>query len=256
MTLGVDEKRPTAAVGIICKTPQAGGSKTRMAPVLGLSGAAELATCFFKDVAAAINGVPEDLGRRGYAVYSPAGSEDALRKLIPADFGLLCRKDANLGVVLEGATAELLALGHDCAILVNGDSPTLPSEAIAQTISALRRPGERIVLGPALDGGYYLIGMTRVHSAVFHDIPWSTPDVLTATLRQAGQAGIAVERLPMWYDIDELESLKILIDEFKGLPPPFDTGGWTGSPAPCTRAFLSARPELTARSLSPTARAG
>ena len=58
--------------------------------------------------------------------------------------------------------------GHDCVLLVNGDSPTLPPRLLVQAIETLREPGDRMVLGPASDGGYYLIGLKHPHQAAVH----------------------------------------------------------------------------------------
>lgn len=234
----------TAAVGIICKTPIPGQSKTRLAPFVGVEGAAELAACFLSDVAAAIQAVPDVTGRRGYAVYAPAGSEDALRPLLPPEFGLVCRRGTTLEGVLHGATEELLAAGHDCVILINGDSPTFPPLAISAAMAALRVPGDRVVLGPAEDGGYYLIGLKTAHAALFRDIPWSTPAVLATTRDRANGIGLEVALLPVWYDVDDEATLRLLVSEIKGAPLPFDHGGLAGGPAPRTRAFIAARGHL------------
>ena len=115
-----------AAIGIICKAPLPGRSKTRLATAIGEVAASELSACFLRDVAAAIEGVPDALGRRGYGVYAPAGTEHIMRRLLPAGFGLLLQAGDDLGHVLLGATRALLVAGHDCVLLVNGDSPTLP----------------------------------------------------------------------------------------------------------------------------------
>jgi hypothetical protein len=235
---------PSAAVGIICKTPIPGASKTRLAPFVGVGGAAALAACFLRDVAAAIEAVPECSGRRGFAVYAPAGSEAVLRPLLPETFGLVCRRGATLEGVLLGATEELLASGHDCVILINGDSPTLPPLVIASAMAALRRPGDRVVLGPAEDGGYYLIGLKTAHAALFRDIAWSTPAVLTQTVERAQSIDLDVALLPVWYDVDDEATLRLLVSEIRGSSPPFDNGGLQSGPAPATRAFIAARPHL------------
>jgi uncharacterized protein len=233
-----------AAIGIICKTPQAGASKTRLAPLVGVEGAAMLAACFLRDVAAAIEGIPAGFGRKGYAVYAPAGSEAALKPLLPDDFGLICRRGASLGEVLLGATEELLGLGHDCVLLVNGDSPTLPSVALADAITALRAQGERVALGPAIDGGYWFIGLKSAHAGLFTDIPWSTPAVFETTLARAQALGLEVAVLPTWYDVDDAESFAILRSELAGEQLSFGLGAVRGTPASATRAFLTARPDL------------
>lgn len=224
-----------------------GKSKTRLAPLLGAEGAAGLAAAFLRDVAAAIEAVPECTGRRGYAVYAPLGSEHALKPLLPPSFGMLCRRGDTLEGVLLGATKELLETGHDAVVLVNGDSPTLPPTTVAAAMAALRRPGDRVVLGPASDGGYYLIGLKTAHAELFRDIPWSTANTLAVTLERARGMGLETALLPTWYDIDDMDTIRLLISEVSGAPLPFDHGGLQGGAAVATRAFLEARPGLVAK---------
>ena len=106
-----------------------------------------------------------------------------MRQLLPAEFGLLLQAGDDLGHVLIGATRALLLAGHDCVLLVNGDSPTLPPRLLAQAIEALREPGDRMVLGPASDGGYYLIGLKHPHQQLFTRIAWGTDSVARSYLR-------------------------------------------------------------------------
>ena len=105
----------------MCKAPQPGAAKTRLAKAIGAVAASELSACFLRDVAAAIEAVPETLGRKGYAVYAPAGTEQVLRELFPEKFGLLLKAGEDLGDALFSATRDLLLAGHDCVLLVNGD---------------------------------------------------------------------------------------------------------------------------------------
>ena len=88
------------AIAIICKTPRAGSGKSRLQPVLGLEGTAALSACFIRDVAAAIEVVPEAIGRSLYAIYAPVGTEATLRTLLPSQWGLVARQDGILGAVL------------------------------------------------------------------------------------------------------------------------------------------------------------
>jgi uncharacterized protein len=221
-----------------------GSSKTRMVPLLGMQEAANLAACFLRDVSAAIEALPPKLCCQGYAVYSPEGSEDLLRTILPPSFGLLCRRDATLGVVLHGASEHLLALGHDCVVLVNADSPTLPPPLMVEAIRLLRLPGDRVVLGPATDGGYYLIGLKRAHESLFTGIPWSTAAVYATTVTRAAEIGLPVASLSPWYDIDEAEALAMLLAEMRGEKLDFAAAGMTGGTAAFTRAFLAKHPEL------------
>ncbi|WP_043159432.1 TIGR04282 family arsenosugar biosynthesis glycosyltransferase [Bradyrhizobium sp. Ai1a-2] len=228
-----------AAIGIICKAPQPGRAKTRLAAAIGAVAASELSACFLRDVAAAIEAVPETLGSRGYGVYAPAGVEHIMRELLPATFGLMLQAGDDLGDVLFGATRDLLIDGHDCVLLVNGDSPTLPARFLAQAIAILREPGDRMVLGPASDGGYYLIGLKHPHRQLFTQIAWGTETVARSTCKRAAEIGLATTLLPEWYDIDDAETLDWLRDELAGSSTRFRGGGF----APASRAFLEAAPQ-------------
>lgn len=227
--------RDSAAIGIMCKAPIPGVTKTRLANVVGAQQAASLSACFLRDVAAAIDRVPPALSVSGYGVYAPAGAEEALRNILPASFGLLLQADAEFGKVLHGAMAELMAMGHDCAILVNGDSPTLPERLLTEAVLELRKPGDRMVLGPASDGGYYLIGLKRPHRALFERIPWGTKDVARLTIERSLEISLEHVLLPEWYDIDDAETLGWLRDEIAGRSRRFVDGG----AAAATRAYLA-----------------
>jgi uncharacterized protein len=227
----------TAALGIMCKVPRPGATKTRLAAWLGAERAAALSACFLRDVAAAVELVPERLGRRGYGVYAPAGAERDLGALLPDSFGLVLVADAYFGAVLLRAARHLLESGHDCAILINSDSPTLPPSLLVHAVEALRAPGDRVVLGPAIDGGYYLIGLKAPHDRLFEDIPWSTADVFRLTCERASEIALPAVALPVWYDIDDADTFAILECELAGDPPPFAVG-LIGGPAEATRAFI------------------
>ena len=95
---------PGAAIGIMCKAPRPGRTKTRLAATIGREAAAALSACFLKDVAAAIGAMPKYLGRHGYGVYAPAGAEKELRQLLPPEFDLLLQVDCEFGNVLHSAT--------------------------------------------------------------------------------------------------------------------------------------------------------
>ena len=229
-----------AAIGIIGKAPRPGRSKTRLATAIGADAASELSACFLSDVAAAIEAVPEALGRRGYGVYAPAGAEDIMRQLLPAGFGLLLQAGDDLGHVLIGAARALLDAGHDCVLLVNGDSPTLPPRFLVRAIEVLREPGDRMVLGPASDGGYYLIGLKQAHQQLFTRIAWGTETVARSTCERAVEIGLAKTLLPEWYDVDDVETLRWLREELAGHSTRFRAGGF----AAASRAFLKAGPEM------------
>lgn len=226
----------TAAIGLICKAPVPGRTKTRLAASIGVRTAADLSACFLRDLAATIEGIPESVGCRGYAVFAPPEGESTLRELLPPGFGFLLQAGRDLGEVLLGATQALLGAGHDGVLLVNGDSPTLPPRLLLQAIQNLRAPGKRVVLGPASDGGYYLIGLKLPHERLFAEISWGTASVFADTCARAQEIGLPVTPLPEWYDIDDEVSLRWLCEELEGRSDRFVGGGG----APFTAAYLAA----------------
>jgi rSAM/selenodomain-associated transferase 1 len=230
----------SVAIGIVCKTPIAGFSKTRLSPPLRPDECAALSACFINDLAGTIGTIVRDGGVTGYAVYTPVGTETTLRRLLPPGFRVLPQGGGDLGARLLQATLDLLGQGHAGAILVNSDSPTLPAAILRAAVAAVRGP-DAVVLSPARDGGYTLIGLRQPHRRVFADIPWSTPQVYALTLDRARRIGLPVVDVPSWYDVDDAESLHVLESELGGTPPPFAAPGLTGAEAPATRQFLAQR---------------
>jgi rSAM/selenodomain-associated transferase 1 len=228
------------AIGIFCKTPTAGQSKTRLSPPLRAEECAAISACFIRDLSATIDQVVRTGEAVGYAVYTPAGSETELRRLLPETFRLLPQCEGEFGTRLATATRELLAQ-HAGAILVNADSPTLPASILRAAVDETRRGG--IVLSPALDGGYTLIGLSRIHERLFVDIPWSTSQVHQRTVERAREIGVPVTSVPGWYDVDDAASLALLQAELAGEPLPF-APVQTGAAAPATRAYLAQRAML------------
>jgi len=225
------------AIGIFCKTPAAGRSKTRLSPPLRPEECAAISACFIRDLSATIDEVTRDEGAIGYAIYTPIGTEGALRALLPQGFRLLLQCEGALSTRLVAAARELLAT-HAAVILVNADSPTLPATILRAAVDATRRGG--VVLSPALDGGYTLIGLSHLHERLFEDIPWSTPQVHQRTVERAREIGVPVIGVPGWYDVDDAGSLALLQGELAGHPLPFAPTG-SGAAARATRWYLAQR---------------
>jgi uncharacterized protein len=230
----------SVGVGIFCKTPAAGFSKTRLSPPLRPEECGMLSACFIRDLAATIHNLSREGDVTPYAVYTPAGTEDRLRALLPPGFRLLLQCEGDFGTRLLRATTALLDAGHAGAILVNADSPTLPASILRAAVRALQGD-DSMVLGPAIDGGYTLIGLSRPHARVFEDIPWSTPDVYRLTVARAAEIGVPVVTVPLWYDVDDRATLRLLEAELTGERPSFAASGLQGAPAPATRRFIERR---------------
>jgi uncharacterized protein len=182
--------------------------KTRLSPPLSLDDAALCNTAFLKDVAANLLRAGRDAEIAGYAAFGPPGAEDFFRTHLPQAVGLLEIWYPDFGLCLMKALEAQFARGHKAACVLNSDSPTLPSAFLAETARVLAVPGDRIVLGPSTDGGYYILGCKRLHARLFEDIAWSTDAVARQTLERAAELGLAVHMLPVWYDVDDAASLR------------------------------------------------
>ena len=233
----------TVAVAIVCKTPAPGKSKTRLSPPLRPEECASISSCFIQDLSRTIGLLAEDGDVIGTALYTPRGSEAALRTFLPNRFELAPQCDGDFGERLLQGTADLLDAGHAGAILVNSDSPTLPLSILRAAVDALKQ-GDNVVLSPAFDGGYTLIGLSKLHHRLFADIPWSTDAVYRLTLDRAREIGLPVVSVPPWYDVDDAASLQMLEDELAGRMPAFSK--ISGADAPATRRFLRDRQSLLA----------
>lgn len=209
----------TIALAIMCKAPVSGESKTRLCPPLRPEEAAALSACFIADVAASVALAASAGTARGYAVMTPEGAEAAFAGLLPEDVSILPQRGADLSARLVNATRELLAVGHAGVCFINADGPTLPPALLAMAVAALREPGEKVVLIPAIDGGYALIGLNREAPGLFADIAWSTSQVLAQTLVRAAGLGLPVSILPAWYDVDDAAGLELLCHELFGAAP-------------------------------------
>ena len=230
----------TVAVAIVCKAPIAGQSKTRLSPPLRPDECAALSACFIRDLSNTVQSLADDGDVAGYAVYTPRGSEDALRQWLPDSFRLILQGEGDLGARLVKGSADLLGAGHAGVILLNADAPTLPKAILRAAVDAVRR-GDNVVLSPALDGGYTLIGLSRPHVGLFSNIPWSTDQVYRLTLERARELGLPVVNVPGWYDVDDAASLQMLTDELSGRRPAFAAPNLVGADAPASRQFLRAR---------------
>jgi rSAM/selenodomain-associated transferase 1 len=219
------------AVAIMAKAPRQGEVKTRLVPPLSTTEAAALGAAFIRDSADNILAAAEAAPIEGYVAYSPPDSAELFAALLPAAIRLLPSRRIGLGESLLDAATELLAAGYGAVCLVNADSPTLPTALLVEAVRALASPGDRIVLGPAADGGYYLIGLKQPHRRLFEDIAWSTERVLRQTIDRATEIGLETMTLPEWYDVDDVASLRQLHSELNSRDP-------VGYAAPHTAAVL------------------
>jgi rSAM/selenodomain-associated transferase 1 len=227
------------ALGIMTKAPQAGKVKTRLSPPLSPEEAAELNICFLRDLAGSISQACLESSAQGVGIYTPLGSESVYESILPKDFFLIPQHGHNFGERLISAAQDLFKVGFESVCLINSDSPTVPASSFVEAANELAKPGGRIALGPSEDGGYYLIGLKKLHKGLFEEIDWSTERVFDQTMQHARQIGVDVHQLPYGFDVDDRATLARLREELLGPE--------TSSPrnmALNTRKFLS---EIVAR---------
>jgi len=224
----------SCGIAFMAKASAPGRAKTRLVPPLTYDQAADLNTAFLQDVAdnlmlaslvVAGRGANGRAAIVGYAAYGPLGSADFFRGILPQSIALIEAWLPNFGDCLFHTIREILARGHDGAVVLNADSPTLPSAFLVETAEVLARPGDRAVLGPSSDGGYYLLGLKFAHRRMFEDITWSTERVAEQSLARAREVGLDVHMLPAWYDVDDIDGLRRLQAELrdcKAKAPPQD----------------------------------
>jgi len=211
----------TCAIAVMAKAPQPERSKTRLVPPLTAGEAAALAAAFLLDITENIVLAAQTVPIDAYAAYAPAGAEALFEphlapqtRLVLADgSGPEADGVQGFGRCLWQAAHTLHARGYGAFALLNSDGPTLPTPLLCRAVGLLLTPGERIVFGPADDGGYYLIGMKQAHAHLFADIAWSTDVVAEQTRARMRELRLDVAELPQWYDVDDEPSLRRLVAE-------------------------------------------
>jgi hypothetical protein len=224
----------------MAKAPRAGKVKTRLQPLLSAEEAAALNVCFLRDTAENIASVMSEDRARGLICYTPVDDHAAFDGMLPEGFALIPQRGDGFGERLLCAAEDILSCGFGAVCLIDSDSPTLPTSALRVAVSELARPGERVVVGPSDDGGYYLIGLKRAEPLLFERITWSTAQVYAETVERSREARLDLVELPKWYDVDDAATLSMLERELlNGQRPTFATV--SGFDASWTRAFLEQR---------------
>lgn len=204
----------SAALVMFAKAPIPGQVKTRLSPALTEDEAATLHGSFVLDTlertkaAAGKFKLPIDR----FLACAPSSSHVFFR-IMEARHGvaLLDQQGDDLGARMHQVFASLFAQGYQRVCLVGTDVPSLPLTHYRDAVEALMR--HDLVIGPASDGGYYLIGLTQPRPDLFTSIPWSTDHVMALTQQKAVGAGLKIALLPTWSDVDTIDDLQALIDE-------------------------------------------
>ena len=206
----------TCAV-LFAKKPVPGAVKTRLQRLMSARNAARLYEAMLLDCATALHGTE---AAAKVVAFTPAHAEDALRALLDAIgvFEYEPQPDGDLGQRMEGLMQWAFARGAERVVIVGSDSPSLPANYIDEGLVLLCE--KEVVLGPSMDGGYYLVGRRKGASRIFQDVAWSTGLVLEQTLARLGTQTLGL--LPPWYDVDTPEDAEFLKVHLEAL-------AWSGS---------------------------
>lgn len=199
---------PTSTIVLLfIKAPVRGQVKSRLAASIGEEMALELYKRFILDIVATVNASNHPLR----ICYSPPEEGELFSSWSGQGIPVVPQKGNGLGARMENAFHEVFSEGATSAVLIGSDLPDLPASIIQDAFEALNRCDA--VIGPAADGGYYLIGFTRAAFSprVFQRIPWSTGRVFEETMEKFRGSRFRVHVLREWSDVDTIEDLRTLL---------------------------------------------
>jgi hypothetical protein len=191
----------SAILGLFAKWPAPGAVKTRLG--VPPHQAAHVARAFLLDTLTKL----ESLKARVIVAFSPPDAHGDFDALLDHRCELQPQSEGDLGARLEHFLAHHFDAGATKVVALGADSPTLPIAYVEKAFTLL--DSVDVVLGPATDGGYYLLGARRL-PPVFADIPWSSATVLRETIARLRDSSWKVALLTPWYDVDTPESWAML----------------------------------------------
>lgn len=192
------------AVAIMAKAPVPDEVKTRLTPPLKPEEASYIYQNFLLDKIEQVKSIEA----RRFISYTPETSEAFFRSIMPSGFFLISQAGADLGERLVNVSNGLFAQGAEKVVMLDSDTPNLPTDYIKEALSLL--DDVDVVIGPCEDGGYYLIGIRSFMPELFIGIPWSTSRVAELTIMKAQELGLTVSLLHGWYDVNTAIDLKRL----------------------------------------------
>ena len=202
---------PARALLLFARLPRLGQVKTRLMPRFTPGEALAFHRALLIDSLVLLHRCADSAGADRRLYLSEEGELDSG---ITAQLGgttLRIQQGADLGERLHHALQECFTDGYREIIVLGSDSPHVPHTYVMRAFGELAKA--EIVVGPARDGGYYLLGATRLHALLLSDMPWGTAQLYRETVRRARKEGIPISSLPAWYDVDLPESLTQLWQE-------------------------------------------
>ncbi|NEZ55778.1 glycosyltransferase [Leptolyngbyaceae cyanobacterium CCMR0082] len=195
----------SACLMLFTRYPEAGNTKTRLIPYLGAAQAAELQRWMTASMANEMAALRPDIDRQ---IHFSGGSLSQMQAWLGRQFTYLPQFSGGLGSRLHQAFVENFRSGRDAVVAIGADCPQLSTRHFEQAFKQLKT--HDVVLGPAADGGYYLIGLNRPQFQLFENIPWGTGEVFERTIAIANHLNLSVVTLEQLRDVDRPEDLELL----------------------------------------------
>jgi rSAM/selenodomain-associated transferase 1 len=192
---------------LFVKYPSAGRVKTRLAQIIGPHNAARMYEHFVHDIIGAVRTVAAPV----WIFFDPPHQKKQFQNWLGNNFSYAAQSGVDLGQKMKNAFQHVFAAGFSEALLMGSDIPDLPVEHLERGLKALQ--ADKVVVGPAGDGGYYLIGFTEHNflPEVFENIRWGTDTVYEQTLNTLRKRRRKAFQLPRWNDVDTAEDLKEML---------------------------------------------
>jgi rSAM/selenodomain-associated transferase 1 len=191
------------ALLVFLKEPRPGAAKTRLASAVGGQAAADLYRCLAEAEIHATAPRGDEYERIFF--FSPPEAAAAMERWFPGE-RFTAQQGSDLGARMSAAFDEAFRRGARRAAIIGTDAPGVTRDLVEEALFSL--DDHDLVLGPALDGGYYLLAVDQPRPALFQAIPWGTGSVLAATAERAGALGLSVRLLPALRDVDTLEDVR------------------------------------------------
>jgi len=196
---------------LFLKEPKSGKVKTRLGTIIGM----DKSMSIYKEFLKLLSDKVIKSSWKTLVYYSASENPVFLRKTFGESSEYRPQTGSGMGDKMLGAFSACFNEGAGKVCIIGGDSPDIPSEFLSESFLLL--DSHDIVLGPTLDGGYYLLGMNFCHRELFSNINWSTSSVYQETLEIIKNKGLTHVNLPPWQDVDTFEDFKI----FKKKHPEF-----------------------------------
>jgi rSAM/selenodomain-associated transferase 1 len=209
---GVARMKGRDVLLVFLKAPEMGEVKTRLGAAIGPNHAATLYRRMAEQIVTATT--PSSDAYLQVLVFAPAGAREGIEAWLPGR-AVWPQPDGDLGARMAGASAAALAAGAHRVVIVGTDVPSLDRVVIHDALRAL--DDHEVVLGPAEDGGYWLIGLRQPQPELFDGVPWSTEQVAATTQARAEAAGLRLALLAPRQDIDTIDDLRASWEDLEPL---------------------------------------